>query len=99
MQDKNNSLVKRVGGIFLSGLIGLASLSVGAVKVENTNNSQELSCVTVSENEKKSEQYYKTKTGKCYHKGTCSCLKKSKIEISKEEIKKEDLKPCSKCCK
>ncbi len=55
--------------------------------------------VSASENEKKSEQYYRTKTGKCYHKEGCSHLKKSKIEVSNNEIEKAELKPCSKCCK
>lgn len=50
-----------------------------------------------SNNQKKSEQFYRTKTGKCYHKGTCGCLKDSKIEISLKES--ADLKPCKKCCK
>lgn len=99
MQDKKKSFVGRVGGVFLSAVFGLMSFGGLAVQAKGVQDSQITSSVSEIENEKKSEQYYKTKTGKCYHKGSCSCLKKSKIEVSKEEIEKADLKPCSKCCK
>lgn len=53
----------------------------------------------VEEDKKQSNKLYRTKTGKCFHKGNCKCLKKSKIKVSREEIKEADLKPCFKCCK
>ena len=99
MKNEKRKLINRVAGVVLSGIIGLTVFSGVSVRAEETKGKQIESSISTSENEKKSEQYYKTKTGKCYHKGSCGCLKKSKIEVSKEEIEKADLKPCSKCCK
>lgn len=53
----------------------------------------------VEENKKQSNKLYRTKTGKCFHKENCKCLKKSKIKVNREEIKEANLKPCFKCCK
>lgn len=39
---------------------------------------------------------YKTRTGECYHRGSCSYLK-SKIEITLQEAVDEGLRPCSRC--
>lgn len=39
---------------------------------------------------------YVTNTGKKYHRGNCSSLKKSKIEISLEDAKR-NYEPCEKC--
>ena len=60
-----------------------------------------------SENEKTSEQkipkqkisetVYVTKTGKCYHKSWCKCLRKSKIGINKSYALKYNYSACSKC--
>ncbi len=99
MKNVKRSLVCRIGGIFLSGIIGLMSFSAVAVKADSYDNNQAKNSTSVSESEKKSEQYYRTRTGKCYHKGNCPCLKKSKVEVGKEEIKDKNLKQCSKCFK
>ena len=40
---------------------------------------------------------YITKTGKKYHKGNCSYLKKSKITTTLEEACKAGYTPCSRC--
>lgn len=53
--------------------------------------------VETGKNEKKSKTVYITKTGKCYHKQGCHCLKRSKIEVSKDQAKKSNYKKCSKC--
>lgn len=60
-------------------------------------NDKSLVCDSQIETDKKSETVYITKTGKCYHKQECCCLKKSKIEVSKEQAKKNEYKECSKC--
>lgn len=44
-----------------------------------------------------SQQFYRKKTGKCYHKNGCPYLKHSKIKVSQNEICDAELKPCSKC--
>ncbi len=51
------------------------------------------------EQQKRSETAYVTKSGKCYHKGNCSCLKKSKIAMSKDDAVKNHYYECSKCFK
>jgi methylphosphotriester-DNA--protein-cysteine methyltransferase len=40
---------------------------------------------------------YITKTGKCYHRESCTYLKQSKIKTTLAEAKKKHLKPCKKC--
>lgn len=99
MKNMKRNLVGKFGGAFLSGIIGLMSFSAVAVKADSYDNSQTKNSTSVSENEKKSEQYYRTRTGKCYHKSNCPCLKKSKIKVTDEEIKEADLRPCSRCFK
>ena len=98
MKNTKRNLISRVVGGILCGVIGLTSFSAGSSEAKNTNDNQVSSSVTVSEKEKQSEQLYRTKTGKCYHKGNCKCLKNSKVNIHQEEIKEADLKQCSKCC-
>ena len=39
---------------------------------------------------------YVTRTGKCYHRGSCSYLRKSKIPIKLSEARKR-YRPCSRC--
>lgn len=51
------------------------------------------------EEQKKCETVYVTKNGKRYHKENCSCLKKSKIAISKDDAEKNNYTICSKCFK
>lgn len=51
------------------------------------------------DSEKEYCKFYRTKTGKCYHKEGCACLKNSKISVTIKEIKKLDLRYCCKCCK
>ena len=99
MKNIKRNLVNRVVGVVLGGVIGLISFSSLTVQAKGKNDAEEKVSAVVVETEKKSEKYYKTKTGKCYHKEGCSCLKNSKIEINKQEIENEDLKPCKKCCK
>ena len=99
MKNNKRNFMSRIIGVCLSGIIGLMSFGGLAVEAKNNNSSQIETSVSASENEKKSEQYYRTKTGKCYHKEGCSHLKKSKIEVDNDEIEKAELRPCSKCCK
>ncbi len=99
MKNEKRKLISRVAGVVLGGVIGLTFFSGLSVGAEEVKNKQIENSVSVSENEKKAEQYYRTRTGKCYHKENCSCLKKSKIKVGAEEIKKANLRPCSKCCK
>lgn len=40
---------------------------------------------------------YITKTGKCYHKNTCVCLRDSKMSITLGNALKHDYEECSKC--
>lgn len=76
----------------ISGNVAISDVNY-QTESENTNINQ------VSKNQEKSEQLYRTKTGKCYHKEGCKCLKDSKIEVSEQEVKESDLKPCLKCHK
>jgi len=39
---------------------------------------------------------YITRTGECYHRGTCTCLRQSKIPMELSEAKKH-YRPCSRC--
>ena len=99
MKNTKRKLVSKIVGGILCGVIGLTSFGGLSAEATDVSNKQATSSITVSEKEKQSEQLYRTKTGKCYHKGNCACLKKSKIKVNQEEIKEADLKPCSKCCK
>lgn len=40
---------------------------------------------------------YVTKSGKKYHKDTCSSVSKSKIEMKKSEAEKKGYTPCKNC--
>ena len=62
MKNEKRKLINRVAGVVLSGIIGL-TLSGVSVRAEETKGKQIESSISTSENEKKSEQYYKTKTG------------------------------------
>ena len=44
-----------------------------------------------------SDTVYITKTGSCYHRATCSCLRKSKIQTTRGEAEKQGLRPCKRC--
>lgn len=99
MRNMKRSLVSGVVSGVLGGVIGLTTFGGIKVEAKDLDNGQVTNSVAVLESEKQSEHFYKTKTGKCYHKEGCSCLSKSKIEVNNEEIEKADLKPCSKCCK
>ncbi len=99
MKIKKRNFAKRVAGVILCRVISLILLGGYTIEVKSIDNSQIVNSVSVSENKKTSEQLYRTKTGKCYHKEGCQYLKKSKIKINEEEIKEADLESCSKCCK
>jgi hypothetical protein len=45
----------------------------------------------------KADTVYITDTGKCYHRSSCSSLKKSKIAISRAKAKADGYKPCKRC--
>lgn len=99
MKNEKKELIDRVAGVVLSGIIGLTVFSGLSVRAGEVKNKQIENSVSVSENKKKAVQYYRTKSGKCYHKENCKCLKKSKVKVTEREIKEADLRPCSKCCK
>src|SRR5690606_21895322 len=50
-----------------------------------------------SENPETDTEVYVTKTGRKYHRGTCSFLGRSKIPITLSEAKVKGYTPCSKC--
>ena len=91
---KRNLFIRVMGGI-LGIVIGLTSFDVNASEITNLNSDDKSSVILISE--KESKQFYRTKTGKCYHKGNCKYLKKSKIKIDHEEIEEAGLKSCYKC--
>lgn len=93
--------VDKLVSAILGGVIGFTSFGIFSHQTKNNNHIKSnvaVLAVNKSENEENSEQYYRTKTGKCYHKAKCSCLCKSKILLNDGEIEEFDLKPCSKCC-
>lgn len=57
----------------------------------NDNKSKE-----VSKSESETTIVYITRTGECYHRESCSCLNKSKIEKTLEEVV-ELYRPCQLC--
>lgn len=99
MKNTQRNLIRKVISGVLGGVICLTTFGGLAVEVKGVNNNQVVSNAEIAENKKQSEQFYRTKTGKCYRKGNCSCLKKSKIKVTQEEIKEAELKPCKKCFK
>lgn len=99
MKNEKRKFINRMAGVVLSGIIGLTFLGSLTVRAEEAKNKQIENSVSVSENNKKAVQYYRTKSGKCYHKDNCKCLKKSKVKVTEKELKEADLRPCSKCCK
>ncbi len=92
-----NDFVGKVFGEILCGSIGFSS--VGSIQINPKDyvnaNQQAILVIEQSEN-KQSQKFYRTKTGKCYHKGNCSCLKKFKIKVSQEEIEEAELNSCQK---
>ena len=99
MKNGKIKFLNRLTGLVIGGVIGLISFSGLAVQAKGNSDKQEETSIVTIETEKKSEKYYKTKTGKCYHKEGCSCLKNSKVEINEKEIEETNLRPCKKCCK
>ena len=47
--------------------------------------------------ENESEQLYRTRTGKKYHREGCGSLSRSKIPITLAEAKERNLGPCGRC--
>lgn len=80
--------------------IKVNSKATGKVKppTENTQkaNSKATEKADSKSTEKKSDVVYVTKTGKKYHRGNCSSLSKSKIEIPLKEAR-EEYEPCKRC--
>lgn len=72
----------RVTVIFLSLIMVMSAISVPAIESYAADGSTVV---------------YITKTGECYHKGTCSSLKKSKIETTMQDAVNSGLRPCKKC--
>ena len=92
--------MSRLTSSVFGGLLCLMSFnSLVFPKVKSADSKQSQIIEATIETDKKTDQYYKTKTGKCYHKENCSCLSKSKIKVSEKGIKEEELKPCKKCFK
>lgn len=99
---------KRFFSILLVGL-GMAAyplnFSVSAKDINLDTVTQETIIDTQNDNNLKFEEQkkfgtvYITKNGKCYHKKDCSCLKKSKMAISKDDAEKNNYTICSKCFK
>ncbi len=47
--------------------------------------------------DKSSCTVYVTKTGKCFHKDNCACIRRSKIKIPLDEAVSNRYRKCSKC--
>ena len=100
-----SKLKKSVQNIFRTSVIIAISLLLPHGAYNSKCNDKDLLCEDNKsvvcereiENEEQSETVYITKTGKCYHKKDCACLKKSKIEISKDQAKNNEYVECSKC--
>lgn len=95
--------MKKLCSILLAGLGMMMCPLNFTVSAENVNQeviaeAQKFDDNNVQE-KKKSETVYITQNGKCYHKENCSCLKKSKIAISKDDAEKSNYTNCSKCFK
>ena len=97
MKSSKKRLLGKIFVCLLCCGIGLSSSVNYSPSAESTRNYDLNSSTENCKNDTKSEPLYRTKTGKCYRKAGCPCLKHSKIEVSKGEIKQADLKPCSKC--
>lgn len=67
--------------------------SQGSVSQGNSNSSS----TTVESSNSTDKVVYITETGKKYHNGGCSYLKKSKIETTKRKAESDGYTPCSKC--
>lgn len=93
MEKLGNNVIKSV---FMLCFIVISNI-LPSVKALNSNKNTLSNSIVLAE--KKSSKFYKTKTGKCFHKLNCQYLKHSKIEVSKKEIKALKLKSCSKCLK
>ena len=80
--------------------IKVNSKATGKVKPPTKNtqkaNSKATENADSKSTEKKSDVVYVTKTGKKYHRGNCSSLSKSKIEIPLKEAR-EKYEPCKRC--
>jgi competence protein ComEC len=63
----------------------------GAILVETTTQPQ-----SVTKTNESDPIVYVTRTGECYHRGSCGYLRKSKIPMKLSEAKKR-YRPCSKC--
>lgn len=80
--------------------IKVNSKAIGVVKPPTKNtqkaNSKATEKADSKSTEKKEKVVYRTKTGKKYHRGDCSSLSKSKIEIPLKEAR-EKYEPCKRC--
>lgn len=100
-----NKFKKSVQNIFRTSVIVAIALFLPQEIYNSKCNDKDLLCENSKpavceheiENEEQSETVYVTKTGKCYHKKDCICLKKSKIEISKDQAENNEYVECSKC--
>ena len=75
---------------------------VSPAKKEVKNKKREERAEKVEKIEKKEDKesscaVYVTKTGKCFHKCNCACIKRSKIKIPLKEAISNRYRKCSKC--
>ena len=95
-------LVFQVLILFICAVVYTPALSAEKVEKEHeTIGIQEYQSSELNPNaeKKKNEDpiVYITKTGKKYHKGSCSSLRYSKIKIRLSEAKRKGYKACLKC--
>ncbi len=81
----------------------LASLSLMVVPTGAADHSQQVTirstttADTIARPVAATQTVYITRTGKCYHRDGCSCLKKSKIKTTKTAAVKKGFRACRLC--
>ena len=84
-----------IGVVFFSPAISIEQERNDNIVILSHNN--ETFNLNSAKEENKDPYVYITKTGKKYHRETCSYLKKSKIKIRLSEAKRLGYTPCSSC--
>jgi len=83
--------------------LGCSDNSDSSRRGAKPSSSQDVALVPASQysadddNEEKAVTVYVTRTGKKYHRGTCSYLRQSKIPMSLKDAKASGYTPCSRC--
>lgn len=86
--------------VVLSLLVGLAM--IGGCSVAASSHREQAIRATapdtaIAQPMAASDVVYTTRTGKCYHAGSCKCLAKSKIKTTRGAAEKQGLRACKLC--